>query len=391
MVAALIVGLGLTLWQYAGKSRAEREQVTLRLQAEATAKEASRAREQASEQRDLARERLYGSLVREAQSISKARRVGYRREVFDRLKQAIALGITNADTRLLRREAASSLGDWVALDPVDIGVPAGFGLGGLTPDGTLAALARNGTNIISLRETRTGREVASLETAGIGLSLSFDQRGLTLFVTTVDELPRQGERPKSMRLEKWAGRSDGSWKREWSRAAVGWTQLSPTDDGPVALTLGPSDSYVAVIDLEREMELARVAVNSRMQPHPALEISADRRQLAFFTREGPSGFDDQLEVWDLVNGKQLADLKPKLGYGFGLSFGLTAKPSRQPIRARWWFTTRRNSVACSAWKESLMIRRERSSRATPGCSPCPSRRNSACSSSTSGPGAKWRF
>src|SRR5262249_52916359 len=78
VLLALLLGLGISLWQYAGKSRAEREQARLRERAEANALEASQARALASEQRDLAKERLYESLVREARSIRKARQLGYR-------------------------------------------------------------------------------------------------------------------------------------------------------------------------------------------------------------------------------------------------------------------------------------------------------------------------
>jgi hypothetical protein len=74
--------------------------------AEIKAPETSQARGLASQQRDLAKERLYESLVREARFIRKMRQVGYRREVFARLKQAIALGTTQVDNSSLGREAA---------------------------------------------------------------------------------------------------------------------------------------------------------------------------------------------------------------------------------------------------------------------------------------------
>jgi tRNA A-37 threonylcarbamoyl transferase component Bud32 len=184
VLLALLLGLGISLWQYAGKSRAERQQEQLRRRAESTAREAGEAREEAALQRDLARQRLYESLLREARSIRKTRQVGYRRDAFDRLKQAVSLGTTNVNTTLLRGEAAASLGDWVGLDPVDITIPGGVGVGGLTRDGTLAALAGVDTQAISLRETRTGREIASLDVGGAVFGLAFDQSGQALFVTS---------------------------------------------------------------------------------------------------------------------------------------------------------------------------------------------------------------
>jgi serine/threonine protein kinase/WD40 repeat protein len=328
--AALVVGLGLTLWQYAGKSRAEREQVTLRQRAEQTAAEASKAREQAAQQRDLAQERLYGSLVREAQSIRKNRQVGYRREVFDRLKQAMALGLTNANPRQLRREATASLGDWVALDPVDIEISGETGGGALTPDGTLAALARYHTNLVSLRETRTGRELALLSIGNVGETaqeLIFDQRGLTLFVAVRIGRFVNNERFKPMTLERWSGRSDGSWQRDWSRPAGGVVLFAPTDYGPVALVVDPSDTHVAVIDLDQNKEVNRLPIQSPMPWYLAVGISVDRNQLAFFSQAtaGPGRFDLRLEVWDLATGKRRIELSPKLGYGLGLRFSQDGK------------------------------------------------------------------
>jgi eukaryotic-like serine/threonine-protein kinase len=129
VLLALLGGLGISLWQYAGKSRAEREQVVLREQAEARALEASEARTLAAQQRDLVRESLYGALLRESRSIRKSRQVGYRSEVFDRLKQAIALGTTNAESGSLRREAAASFGvgsgstRWISSSRAEFGRP----------------------------------------------------------------------------------------------------------------------------------------------------------------------------------------------------------------------------------------------------------------------------
>jgi serine/threonine protein kinase len=149
--AALIFGLGISLWQYAGKSRAEREQKRLRQEAEAKAGEARSAQAEAAQQRDLARQWLYDSLLREARSTRKARQLGFRREVFDRLNQALALGTTNVDHTILRREAAACLGDWVGLDPVDLAEPKPAFEGVLSPDGSVAAITRDDDRV-SLRD-----------------------------------------------------------------------------------------------------------------------------------------------------------------------------------------------------------------------------------------------
>ena len=53
--------------------------------------------QQARKARDLARSRLYDSLVREARATRSARRVGYRDQVFALLQQARALDVPQKD------------------------------------------------------------------------------------------------------------------------------------------------------------------------------------------------------------------------------------------------------------------------------------------------------
>jgi WD40 repeat protein len=241
--------------------------------------------------------------------------------VFDRLKQAIALGTTNADSSLLRREAAASFGDWVGLAPVDIAIPGGVYVAALTPDGTLAALSQWESKQVSLRETRTGREVAALDVDGEAISLAFDPKGLALFVVASDSKIEFGQRPQPLRLEKWSLRGDGSWRREWTRATGGFTQLASVADAVLGLTLGPEDAYFAVQNLDRNEEMARVPVTHPMDWLPIVDISADQRQLAFFSQAGTNSLDGQVEVWNLTARKRTGLLNAQLGRGFGLSFG----------------------------------------------------------------------
>lgn len=320
VLAALVIGLGAATWAFVQENRAYQrtlaaEQAQSRLRAEAEA-----AQSAASQQRDLARERLYESLVREARSIRQARQIGYRAEVFDRLKQALALRTTNADTTRLRREAARCLGDWAGLAPLDIPIPEGGGASALSREGTLAAIAIPDGHV-SLRDTRTGKEAASLAIGKGVYSLAFDKRGVALFAALGDVGLIAGERPKSVRLEKWDLRGDGAWKREWARPEPGVTTVASTASGPIALVLGASDNSFKVIDLDLDKELAEVPVRERIPWLPMATISPDRRSLAFFTFQAQSGFDVQVQVWDLVSSQPIATLKQNLGTGWGLSFG----------------------------------------------------------------------
>ena len=66
--------------------------------------------EEAKSQRGRAENNLYHSLVREAQAIRRLRDTGYRQDVWDRLKQALALETSDKDLTELRQEAVASLG-----------------------------------------------------------------------------------------------------------------------------------------------------------------------------------------------------------------------------------------------------------------------------------------
>jgi hypothetical protein len=68
-------------------------------------------------ERGRAEKSLYHSLVREAQVIRLLRDNGYRSEVRDRLKQALALKTPDKDPAQLRQEAVACLGDVVGLAP----------------------------------------------------------------------------------------------------------------------------------------------------------------------------------------------------------------------------------------------------------------------------------
>ena len=320
VLLALLLGLGVSIWQYVGKSRAELEQRRLRDQADKRAREASDAQAQAAQQRDLARGRLFDSYVREARSIRKARQVGYRNEAFARLKDALALGTAHADMGLLRKEAVACLGDWVGLDPIEIKISGRVFCDGLTADGTLVALGgRDGH--VSLYQAGTGREVAAFNTTGVPLSVAFDLRGTALFLVVAEGNLEWRKRPQGVHLEKWSLRGDGTWRRDWSKPKTGAIGFSDTATGPVSFVLGANDAYLALEDPETNVELTRVALESPMPWLPITAIRPDRRQLALLSRDPQSSFDVQLEVWDLEAKQRVAQIRPRLGPGWGLSYG----------------------------------------------------------------------
>jgi serine/threonine protein kinase/WD40 repeat protein len=313
VVMALIAGLGVVSWAFIRENQAQLEQSRLRVEAEA-------ARATANAQRDLARNRLYQSLVREARSIRQARQVGYRREVFDRLQQALALQTPDLEGAVLRREAVACLGDWVGLDPLDIPVQPAPIADALVPDGSLLALA-TAQGVVRLFETGAGRELAALQTAGSPVGLAFDRRGSRLLMLLLTTQGTPAEQLESAALESWSRQDDGSWHRDWQRAAPGVFALAATFETPVAIRLDPAASALDLLDPATHMRLARVRTEAQFSESPRVALSQDRKLLAFFSQESATSFDAEVEVWNLETSQRIAVLKPQLGRGFGLSFG----------------------------------------------------------------------
>ena len=106
---------------------------------------------------------LYHARVEEAAALRRARGMGYRAQVFNRLQQALQLDTPDKDSDRLRQEAVACLGDFVGLEPITWeDFPAGIQKIALTPDGEQMAIALdNGT--IQLRNVSTGGVVATTE------------------------------------------------------------------------------------------------------------------------------------------------------------------------------------------------------------------------------------
>jgi hypothetical protein len=140
--------------------------------------EADRQRADAQRERGRAENNLYHSLVREAQAIRRLRDNGYRGEVWNRLRQALALDTPDRDATQLRQEAVACLGDFVGLTPTtwtDLSqeIPSLE----VRPGTRQVAIGlENGTLV--LRHLATGAEIARLQEhlAGV-VSLSFAATG----------------------------------------------------------------------------------------------------------------------------------------------------------------------------------------------------------------------
>jgi WD40 repeat protein/tetratricopeptide (TPR) repeat protein len=139
---------------------------------------ATLAETKAQAERQQAVTNLYHARVEEAAALRRARGMGYRAQVFNRLQQALELDTPDKDSGRLRDEAVACLGDFVGLEPITWDVfPAGIQKIALTPDGEHLAIALD-KGTIQLRDVRTGAVVAQLSEAAVDLGIDPDNRWL---------------------------------------------------------------------------------------------------------------------------------------------------------------------------------------------------------------------
>jgi serine/threonine protein kinase/WD40 repeat protein/tetratricopeptide (TPR) repeat protein len=139
---------------------------------------ATLAETKAQQERQQAVTNLYHARVEEAAALRRARGMGYRAEVFHRLRQALELDTPDKDSDRLRDEAVACLGDFVGLEPIiweDF--PATIQKVALTPDGEQMAIALdNGT--VRLHSVSTGDLVAQRSEAAVDLGMDPEKRWL---------------------------------------------------------------------------------------------------------------------------------------------------------------------------------------------------------------------
>jgi serine/threonine protein kinase/WD40 repeat protein len=198
---------------------------------------ATRAEADQAKQKLAAQQFLYNSLVAEARATRQARRVGYRDQVFTRLRQAKALDVPEKNLAELRREAEACLGDFVGLTPLTLtNFSTNIVSGCLAPSGRLAALAL-GDHTIHLHRLPSGNEIARLtHTDRMVLGLCFNHTSDRLYAVTglqgAPSLPIH-------RISVWAADSGGAWREIEDRVVPGATRdLFVTESGVFDIIIG---------------------------------------------------------------------------------------------------------------------------------------------------------
>jgi WD40 repeat protein len=309
VVLALVVGLGLAAagWRQAGNERdtavaARGSEAAQRRVAESAWAQAEQAQTLAAHERDLAQDRLYDSLVREARSIRIIRPLGYRRELMDRIRQAVAIPTAKRDTNVLRSEIAQCLGDALSLDPVDLvdpPRPASIFDFALNKDGTQMALATRDGHLL-LYDTASGAIITRWEEKKPIVQLAFTSDGSGLFGRV--EVPRSDsvETGTAPNLIEWRRAGDGSWSLQSKRSMFHLLALLTTKSGVVAAIEDLSLRQLRLVEVSTDRLVGAVPWARSGANPSAFTVSFDE-SLAAVTSEGETNQPGAaLEIWDLA-------------------------------------------------------------------------------------------
>jgi serine/threonine protein kinase/WD40 repeat protein/tetratricopeptide (TPR) repeat protein len=239
----------------------------------------------AQEERQQAVTNLYHSLVGEADALRRARAMGYRKQVFNRLQKALQLDTPEKDIEKLRDEAVACLGDFVGLEPIilddfpDDTRSAGIKKIALTPDGEQMAVALvNGT--IQIRNVSTGGKVAELTESAVGLGVDRAQRWLvTAGAKGMIKVWQDYGTSGAPAVQKIDMRADFGGMSSNGRFVVGKEK-----DG----------RSLSLWDVARQEAKAHFEVPSG-QPEELIQVSDDGQWLARTSREGAKLY---AQVWN---------------------------------------------------------------------------------------------
>jgi WD40 repeat protein/predicted Ser/Thr protein kinase len=285
--------------------------------------QAERSRTVAAQQRDLAQDRLYDSLVREARSLRIIRPLGYRTELIDRIRQALAIPTAKKDMDVLRSELAQCLGDPMSFSPVSlVDPPPPYSISdfALDPEGKQVAFG-TGDGKIVMYETATGTVIARLENQGQIVQLAFTPDGQGLFGRIDVPGDKQSGTDARPNLREWRRANDGSWSRQSGRAMPGLRGLFTTSHGVIAALDDVSRREIRLVDAAADRLVGAMPV-APGEPFPsAIQVSFDLSLAATANGNGATNQPGtSIEVWDLAAQQRRIRLAPGLGEVYHLEF-----------------------------------------------------------------------
>jgi WD40 repeat protein len=271
----------------------------------------------AAKQRNLAEERLYDSLVREARSIRIIRPLGYRSELIDRLGQALTIPTAKKDLDVLRSEVAQCLGDPMSLSPVNlVNPPAPMAVldCALDGQGKQAAFSTFDRHLV-LYETTSGTIIARLTNNEQIVQLAFTADGRELF----GQAQKHDGTNTSVSMIDWRRRSDnGPWSRKSQRSMPNLRQLIPTPRGVIAVLQDSAELHL--VDATTEDVIGAVPLEPDRPSPSAFALSFDC-SLAAVAVQGPTNHPGTtIEIWDLASRQRRNPITPVMRQVRSLAF-----------------------------------------------------------------------
>jgi WD40 repeat protein/predicted Ser/Thr protein kinase len=313
VVLALVVGLAMAAagWRQARKDR----DIALTARSDEQAQ-----RNLAGRERDLAQDRLYESLVREAHSLGIIRPLGYRRELLDRIRQALAIPTARKNLDDLRSEAAQCLGDPMGLDKTTLVDPPQSVLDfELNTDGSLVAFA-TATGQVVLYETAKGTAVTRLPIPGNVVQLAFAPEAQVLFGRTERRREAGIAGFAQTGLIEWLQGGDGSWARGSERSMPGLRRLIITKQGVIAACQESANAEIRFIEVGTDRDVGTIRRGANESFPGRLDLALAKRLAVFSGSSDPPQTSTSFVVWDLVSQQPRMNLDPGLGQVHYLSF-----------------------------------------------------------------------
>jgi WD40 repeat protein len=318
VAGSLLLGVIVSTWQAVRAIHARKAEMVQAGLARVDRDRALRAESTAVQQRDLAQQRLYDSLVREAQSIRTIRALGFRGQLIDRIQKALAIPTPKKNLDELRTEVAQCLGDPISFDPVSLVDPPSLFLDvALNSDGTLVAYGTAGGKL-ALHETSSGKVASLLEIKAELAQLAFGPDGRSLYGCARQPDGRAGAAPRVSLIE-WRRQGNGSWSQQSERSMPDLRRLVLTTQSVVAVIEDSSKREIRLIDVATDRSIGSVPLVPLVlpvsgQPSPVpFDVTSDGHFAAYVGDSETNQPGSAVEVWDLKANELRIRLTPGLG------------------------------------------------------------------------------
>ena len=313
LITVLTAGVLISTWQAVRAAHARQAEKAEAEEARVDRDRALRAQSTAVQQRDLAQQRLYDSLVREARSIRTIRPLGFRRQLIDRLQKALAIPTAKKDMDVLRTEFAQCLGDATSFDPINlIDPPPSYLDVVLDKEGTQVAFGTAEGRLV-VHETTTGKAIASLKNKAQLVQLAFAPDGRSLYGLAREPGDERAGKAPRISLIEWRRAGDGSWSQESERSMPDLRRLIATPQGVIAAMEDVSKREIRLVNALTDSPVGSVPLASGQAFPEVFDVASNNHFAAYLGEGGTNQPGSIIEIWDLKANQLRTRLSPELG------------------------------------------------------------------------------